>query len=114
MKDFFRRIKSRLFLIYPIVDGNGPFSVLLYLIGQLKARHLSLSKDIMESRSAYSEFVGYTPLFLVVTLDPCCEFIHLTPFFIFFLCTNIRDSDTFVRITRKCIESNFFDMRILR
>jgi hypothetical protein len=92
-------------LVNPIIDGDLAFCVLFYLIGQAKAGHLSIPKDIVKSRGAYAQFLGYTALFLVIELHPLCEFIHIALFFYFFLWTKMRSYDTFGSITRIAVEN---------
>jgi hypothetical protein len=94
--------------VYPVIDGNGPFCVLLYLIGQFQAWHLSLPKYVMKGRRTDAEFLCYAALFLVITLHPFCELIHVTLLFYFIFWTKIRYSDTFVSISSKEVENNIF------
>lgn len=88
-----------LHLIYPVIDGNGPFCVLLYLIGQFQAWHLSLPQYVVQGRRTDVEFFCYTALFLVVTLHPFSKLVHLILIFYLFFWTKIRYSDTFVIIS---------------
>lgn len=97
-----------LLLIYPVIDGNSAFGVLLYLIRQFQAWHLPLPQDVMQCRRADTKFLGYTSLLLVVALHPFCEFIHLIPLFYIFFWTEIRNSDTIVIIPREKVNDNVF------
>src|ERR1700678_1119325 len=85
-------------LIYPIIESNGTFCILLYVISQYQTWYLSLPKYIMKGRRTDSEFLCYASLFLIITLHPFCKFVHFVLFFCFFLWTKIRYSDTFVII----------------
>ena len=91
--------------VYPIIDGNSPFCVLLYLISQFQAWHLSLPKYVMEGRRADAEFLCYAALFLVITLHPFCKSIQAILFLYFFFWTKIRYSDTFVIITKGALKN---------
>jgi hypothetical protein len=62
----------------------------------------------MQSRSADSEFVGYSTLFFIIVPHPFCKFVQLIPLLWFFLWTKIRHSDTFVSITKKTVNGNPF------
>ena len=95
-------------MIYPVIDGNGAFGVVLYIISQFQAWHLSLPKYIVQRGRTNAQFLGYTTLFLVITLHPFCEFIHLSLFFSFFFWTKIRYSDTLVSISSKSVKNNIF------
>ena len=95
-------------LIYPVIDSNGPFCILLYLVGQYQAWHLSLPKYIVKGRRTDAEFFCYAALFFVVTLHPFSKFIHFILFFYFFYWTKIRYSDTLVIISSRTVEGNNF------
>jgi hypothetical protein len=101
-----------LFLIEPIVKSDRAFGVLLDQICKFKTRDLSFSEYIMERRGANPELLGDSTLFFIIILHPFSKLIHYKPIFIFFSCTNIRNFDTLVRVSRKDFERNFFDKRI--
>lgn len=82
--DFFDSLIFLYGIIYPVIDGNSPFCILLYFIGQLKTWHLTLSEYIMEGRSTNAELFCYATLLLIITLHPFCEFVHPITFFISF------------------------------
>jgi hypothetical protein len=91
--------------VYPIIDGNSPLCVLLYLISQFQAWHLSLPQNVVKGRSADAEFLCYAALFLVITLHPFCKSIHAILFLYFFFWTKIRYSDTFVIISSSSLKN---------
>ena len=97
-----------LWLVYPIIDSDGPFGILLYLISQTQAWHLPFSEDVMQSRGADPELLGYSTLLFIITYHPQCEFVQdLAPLFLCLLFwTNIRSSDTLVSISRSCVQIN--------
>lgn len=71
-------------LIYPVIDSNGAFCVLLYLISQFQTWHLSLPQYIVKGRWTDTELLCYAALFFLTILYPFSEFIHLISL-IFFL-----------------------------
>lgn len=95
-------------LVYPIVESNGSFSVMLYLISQFQAWHLTLPQYVMKGRRADMEFLCYASLFFVITLHPFSKFVHLILFFYFYFWTKIRYSDTLGSISSKGVKNNFF------
>ena len=105
---FFDCVIYLLLFIYPVVDSHSPLGILLYLVRQLQAWQLPLPEYIMQGRGADPKFLCYAALFLVVTLHPFCEFIHLILFFYVFFWTEIRNSDTLVIIPREIEKNNVF------
>ena len=91
--------------VYPVIDGNSPFCVLLYLVSQFQAWHLALPQYIVEGRRTDTEFLGYAALFLVVTLHPFSKSIQAILFLYFFFWKKIRYSDTLVIISRGCLKN---------
>jgi hypothetical protein len=92
-------------LIDPIVDSDGAFGILLYIVSQFQTWHQAMPKYVMKSGRTYTELFCYAALFFVVTLNPFCELVHFFLFFYFFSWTKIRFSDTFVSITRQGVEN---------
>jgi hypothetical protein len=95
-------------IIDPIIDSNSPFRVLLYFISQFKARHMTLPKYIVQCGRTNTQFLCYASLFLIISLHPCCEFIHFTLFFCLFFWKKIRYSDTIVSISRRGLNDKLF------
>ena len=84
-------------LINPIVKRHGPSRIILYIISQFQARHLTLTQDIMQSRCADAQLLCYPSLFLFIILHPRCKLIHATPLF-----------DSFFRINISCSRERIF------
>lgn len=95
------------FLIYPVIDGNSSFCILLYVISQAQAWHMSLTQYVMERRRTYVELFCYAALLLIITLNPCQEFIHIFLCLIF-VCVKCRISDTIFSISRQVRKNKTF------
>lgn len=92
--------------VYPIIDGNGPFCVLFYLISQFQTWHVTLSQYVMKGGRANAEFLCYTALFFVIVIHPFCKSVHAVLFLYFFFWTKIRYSDTMAIITNCSSKNN--------
>lgn len=94
-------------LIYPVIDGNGSLCVLLYFISQAQAWHVALTQYVMERRRTNIELFCYSALFLIITLNPCQEFIHIFACLVF-VCIKYRVSDTILSISRQIGKNKTF------
>jgi len=95
------------FLIYPVIDGNGSFCVLLYFVSQAQAWHMALTQYVMQRRRTNIELFCYAALLLIIALNPCQEFIHICLCLVF-VCVKCQVSDTIISISRQVGKNKTF------